>query len=385
MPDNVSYGIYLGRQGGTNSAEMSTSTGGYSFNGDALRFRVFDNGNHGFIWENDNNELLMSLSADAGQLYVNAGIITNQTLVTDTLSVGDRGIYSAGDIELNSGAYFIGDGSQLTGIDVLPDNIYEDDLGNLVIEGAIKNDTLLTDMISVGYKGIYSTGDIKLDTGARFIGDGSQLTNIPLTSSPWDQSENKLSFLGTNNQVVIGNLHPNMEAGFTGAAVTVGGGMVITNDSTDTQLAGLFPSGQNPTLAVADLPNYNLWVEDGIMSEMFWVVHPCIWDGDNSDCPDDWGDYVFDETYDLLPLEEVKDYVKTNKHLPGIPSTEEIMRGYELHDMNKNFIVKIEEIMLYTIAQQEKIKQLTENEQKVEQKIDALSKEIEALKKLINQ
>ncbi|MEM6735601.1 MAG: hypothetical protein AAF620_05965 [Bacteroidota bacterium] len=455
--NNVSYGIYMARQGSTNSAEMSASTGGYNFNGDALRFRVFDNSNHGFIWENDNNELLMSLSADTGQLYVNADIITNQKLIANTINVGNQGIYSAGDIKLNESARFVGSrimigSAQQSGIDVfdhtkvqnglyfMPNNvsygiymarqgstnsadmssstagynftgdalrfrvfdngnhgfIWENDNNELLMSlradtgqlyvnaGIITNQATVADTLSVGDRGIYSAGDIKLNAGARFIGDGSQLTNIP-SSSPWNQSENKLSFLGTNNQIVVGNLHPNVEAGFTGAAVTVGGGMVITNDSIDTQLAGLFPPGQDPMLAVDDLPNYNLWVEDGIMSEMFWVVHPCIWDGDNSDCPDEWGDYVFDEAYELSPLEEVKDYITANKHLPGIPSTEEVMRGYELHDMNKKFIVKIEELMLYIIAQEEKIKQLTEKEQKVEQKMDALSKEIELLKKLIDQ
>jgi hypothetical protein len=37
-----------------------------------------------------------------------------------------------------------------------------------------------------------------------------------------------------------------------------------------------------------------------------------------------WADYVFDTTYDLRPLSEVESFIKTNKHLPEIPSAEEI-------------------------------------------------------------
>jgi len=144
------------------------------------------------------------------------------------------------------------------------------------------------------------------------------------------------------------------------------------------------------TLSNYDLPNYNLWVEDGVMSEMFWVVHPCIWDGDNSDCPANWGDYVFEEDYELSPLEEIKAFVHQNKHLPGIPPTSKIMEGYELHDMNKNFIVKIEELMLYTIDQEEKIKLLRQEKsdqglkiQKLYEQMDVLSQHVEKLTKLV--
>ncbi len=34
-------------------------------------------------------------------------------------------------------------------------------------------------------------------------------------------------------------------------------------------------------------------------------------------------DYVFDENYELMSLHELDQYIKTNRHLPGIPSADE--------------------------------------------------------------
>jgi len=61
-------------------------------------------------------------------------------------------------------------------------------------------------------------------------------------------------------------------------------------------------------------------------------------------------DFVFDEGYKLKPLEEVESYIKTNKHLPEIPSAEEVKQnGMELGQMEMKLLQKIEELTLYAI------------------------------------
>jgi hypothetical protein len=63
-----------------------------------------------------------------------------------------------------------------------------------------------------------------------------------------------------------------------------------------------------------------------------------------------WSDYVFNEEYKLRPLEEVNRYIKENKHLPEIPSAEEVIaNGQNLGEMNKLLVKKIEELTLYMI------------------------------------
>lgn len=69
-----------------------------------------------------------------------------------------------------------------------------------------------------------------------------------------------------------------------------------------------------------------------------------------------WADYVFNAGYRLKPIEEVKEFIHTNQHLPDVPSAETIKKeGYSQHDMNKTLLQKIEELTLYVIRQNEQI------------------------------
>ena len=74
---------------------------------------------------------------------------------------------------------------------------------------------------------------------------------------------------------------------------------------------------------------------------------------------DDWPDYVFDDTYRLMPLHELKNYIGANRHLPEMPSEDEVAReGYDLNGMQQALVKKIEELTLYTLKQQEEIEAL---------------------------
>lgn len=72
-------------------------------------------------------------------------------------------------------------------------------------------------------------------------------------------------------------------------------------------------------------------------------------------------DFVFKSDYNLMPLKEVEKYVKTNNHLPGIPSATEVQQnGLNVGDMQNKLLQKIEELTLYTIEQDKKIRALEE-------------------------
>lgn len=63
-----------------------------------------------------------------------------------------------------------------------------------------------------------------------------------------------------------------------------------------------------------------------------------------------WPDYVFDEKYRLPSLQEVEDFVRSNKHLPGIPPDKEIEeKGLTVSEMFSLQMRKIEELVLYVI------------------------------------
>lgn len=94
-----------------------------------------------------------------------------------------------------------------------------------------------------------------------------------------------------------------------------------------------------------------------------------------------WCDFVFEEDYSLLPLREVEAFVKKNKHLPGIPKGSEIeANGVKLADMSSRFILKIEELTLYTIEQEKKIEAQEEQIAELQRLTEKLLKEVEALK-----
>lgn len=72
---------------------------------------------------------------------------------------------------------------------------------------------------------------------------------------------------------------------------------------------------------------------------------------------DDWPDYVFAEDYQLQPLEEVEASIKQHKRLPGIPSANKVDEdGISIGQMQKHMMEKIEELTLYVIEQDKRLK-----------------------------
>lgn len=65
-----------------------------------------------------------------------------------------------------------------------------------------------------------------------------------------------------------------------------------------------------------------------------------------------WADYVFEPTYQLMPLSEVEAFVKKEKHLPNVPSEQALIsEGADVMEMNKMLMEKVEELTLYLIQQ----------------------------------
>lgn len=80
-----------------------------------------------------------------------------------------------------------------------------------------------------------------------------------------------------------------------------------------------------------------------------------------------WPDYVFRPNYALMPLDELRVFLKRNKHLPGIPSAAELQAqgGVELGDMQRKLVQVVEEQALYIL-------QLEERQAQMEQRLHAL-------------
>ncbi len=70
-------------------------------------------------------------------------------------------------------------------------------------------------------------------------------------------------------------------------------------------------------------------------------------------------DYVFEPGYELLSLGDLQNFVQENRHLPNVPSASEIHEnGINTREFNFAMLEKIEELVLYTLEQQETINAL---------------------------
>ncbi|WP_025743060.1 DUF4200 domain-containing protein [Aquimarina pacifica] len=89
-----------------------------------------------------------------------------------------------------------------------------------------------------------------------------------------------------------------------------------------------------------------------------------------------WSDFVFESGYALPSLRDVENHIKENGHLQDIPSAKEVVaNGFFLGEMDAKLLQKIEELTLYTIQQEKKIKEL----ELMNQKLLELQERIELL------
>lgn len=104
---------------------------------------------------------------------------------------------------------------------------------------------------------------------------------------------------------------------------------------------------------------YKLFVEEGILTEKVKVAIK------NSE---DWFDNVFEPSYKLMNIYDLDGFIKKYKHLPEIPTTEDVTTsGLDLGKMNGLLLKKVEELTLYMID--------------LKKQLDDTKKEVEELKK----
>lgn len=80
-------------------------------------------------------------------------------------------------------------------------------------------------------------------------------------------------------------------------------------------------------------------------------------------------DYVFKPDYKLMSLANIEKYIKSNGHLPEIPSAKEVeQKGLNVGDMQNKLLQKIEELTLHVIEQNKTIEEMKAKIDKLENK-----------------
>jgi hypothetical protein len=79
-------------------------------------------------------------------------------------------------------------------------------------------------------------------------------------------------------------------------------------------------------------------------------------------------DYVFKDDYNLMSLPELENFILENNHLPGVPSAEEIgaTGRVDMTEMQRKLLEKVEELTLYTLAQESTITSLVKRIEEME-------------------
>jgi hypothetical protein len=192
------------------------------------------------------------------------------------------------------------------------------------------------------------TGEPWLE-GLKFLENNSGEMSL---SSFTNSSFTLASLLTTNSSSYDGNSiywATNSNSGGYGFGLTSTGYGGIFGDKNRPSLIMSFNQGGK--IGMGCLPGtekYRLYVKDGIVSEEVLVKLP------NADGT--WPDYVFNNDYDLQDLTSVESFIKINKHLPELPSANEVIEnGIELGKMNALLLKKIEELTLYILQQQRQI------------------------------
>ncbi|MBD2702629.1 hypothetical protein IC229_18425 [Spirosoma sp. BT702] len=215
------------------------------------------------------------------------------------------------------------------------------------------------------------------------IGNTAPNNKLEITHGTSGQSGLRFTNLTSNSPASITNQYKFLTVNSNGDVI-----LASNNGSTREGVAESFwqrkgsflQSTQNDAVIIGEgvsktPSDYNLFVSKGILTEKVKVAVKNT---------SDWSDKVFDEGYTLKGLAEVERYIKTNKHLPGIPSAKEVVeKGVDVARMDAKLLEKIEELTLYSIQQQKENQALKERVTELEKQQAKVTQLEEMLKRFM--
>ncbi len=96
----------------------------------------------------------------------------------------------------------------------------------------------------------------------------------------------------------------------------------------------------------------------------------------------DWPDYVFNTNYKLRSLGDLEAYIKSNNHLPDVPSAKEVAtNGLDLGNMDATLLKKVEELTLYLIQENKEKDELKKENKVLKETLAEVLKRLEKLEK----
>lgn len=331
------YGQYAGSMGflsyanGSRSysyGEVARATGSYSY---SFGKSVNSTGNHSFAIGN---------SSTASGLYGYVFGVASQAVGDYSFAIGRYSVtngnnsYSIGEFVSTSvtNAFTIGRG--INSSTALNNN---------------QSNTLM-----VGFNSDVPTFFVGASSGAGTTGNVGIKTSAP--QAPLHLKGNGSSFLMEGTDHTFISFYP---LGYSSGRKSIFG---YTSASTTTISLKNEISGADIELFVTDTGSINL-------NGRVWAKQVVV------QLTDPWPDFVFSSTYELTSLVQLETFISKNKHLPNVPSAEDVAKnGINIAEMDAILLQKIEELTLYTIAQQ---KQLDEQKKLLEEQSKLIEKFLE--------
>lgn len=224
----------------------------------------------------------------------------------------------------------------------------------------------------------YATGNVgigqatpayKLDVAGTINATGVLVNGLPISTSQWSTSGTSINFATGN--VGIGQAAPAYKLDVAG---TINASSILINGQP-------FAGGGSQWATIGNTINYsagNVGIGTSAPDAKLAVkgqVHAQEVKVDllGAIAPD----YVFEKNYRLMSLEEIKNYIEANKHLPEVPSAIEMEKnGLLIGEMNLLLLKKVEELTLHLI-------QLKSENDKLKSENEIQNRAIELLKEKI--
>ncbi|MFD2571269.1 bZIP transcription factor [Spirosoma soli] len=185
---------------------------------------------------------------------------------------------------------------------------------------------------------------------------GLRFTNLTRASQATYVGQTKFLTVNDQGDVVLGSTtsSPFREAAANDLWKAEGDNLVNTN-------AGGIVIGPGVSKTPA---GYRLYVADGVLTEKVKVAVKST---------NDWSDRVFESGYKLRGLKEVEQFINQEKHLPGVPSAEEVVKeGVDVGQMQAKLLEKVEELTLYVIDLKKQNDSLKKKSAQLEQRLNKL-------------
>jgi hypothetical protein len=176
-----------------------------------------------------------------------------------------------------------------------------------------------------------------------------------LYTKPWYSWSSTQDVWRCSGRVGIGNM-PNGAKLIVAGNMKIGGMYSDPGEGITAPTDGLLVQGKvgigTPTFPPSG--NYMLAVNGNIIAEEVKVKLYANWDK------------VFENDYRLMPLEDLKEFLRIHHHLPDVQSAAEMKQddGINVGDFQMRLLRKVEELTLYIIQQDKRIEELEKNSEK---------------------